>query len=226
MKKVLLLALSLLAFLVDAQETKETHVMPRFNGIEVGGAVEVFLRMGEGHEVIVVTEDDFHDKVELDVRGGVLEVEIDGPNWGETPTVKLYITAEEISEIDASGACTIRGKNTISGKFLNLELGGACTVELRTEVGLLDLDVSGASDIKLKGKAQKLTMELSGASDLFALDLEVEKATVEMSGASSARVHVTTSLSCDLSGAANLKLKGNPDFEFKEVSGAADLDRI
>ena len=221
------MATSLIGFMALAQETtKETHNLPAFKGIELGGAVQVFIRIGDGHEVVVVTKDDFHDKVELEVNGGVLDVEIDGPNWGKTPEVKLYITLEELHEIDAGGACTIKGKNTFSGNFLNIDLSGACTLELRTDVGLLDIDASGAANLKIAGNARKATVELSGACDLHAQDLMVEKASVDMSGASSARMHVTETISCDLSGASDLKLKGNPEFEFKEISGAADLDRI
>lgn len=227
MKKTLMLGfLLLIGSLLSAQQTKVTRSLPAFTSIEASGALQLYLRIGETHEVVVVTDKDFQDKVELEVNDGQLEASVDGPMWGNTPEVKLYITVVELRDLELSGACTFESKNTLKGKYLNIDLTGASEIKVVAEVGLLDIESSGASDIQLAGSASKLTLDLTGASSLKGADLTAAKASVEMSGASSASVHVTESLSYDLSGASSLKLKGSPEIEFKEVSGASELSRF
>ena len=122
-----------------------------------------------------------------------------------------------------SGACIFKGKNTIRGNYLNIELTGASDLELIAEVGLLSVDATGASSIKLAGSTDKMTVDLTGASEVSAYPLKAKNASIEMSGASSGNFTVYETLSIELSGASDVNLKGSPEVKYKEVSGAAEF---
>jgi hypothetical protein len=71
-----------------------------------------------------------------------------------------------------------------------------------------------------------LKIESSGASELNAENLETESTTLEISGAGDASVFVNSSLDINVSGAASVKYKGNPETINQSSSGAGSIRKI
>jgi hypothetical protein len=72
------------------------------------------------------------------------------------------------------------------------------------------LNLSGASDIELEGSADDINLGASGASDTKLASLSVADAKVSLTGASSAVVNASGTISGGLSGASRLQYLGSP----------------
>jgi hypothetical protein len=90
-----------------------------------------------------------------------------------------------------------------------------------------DLSVRGACDVDMAGivKADDLTIDLSGASDLSGKIEVTKKLSIELSGASDAKLSGTaTELKIDASGASSFKgFDFSADYCNAKASGASDI---
>jgi len=187
---------------------KETRDLPAFNKIEVGGAFEVFMEMGQDQSVIVETEQKNMEKVRAEVKDNVLEITSRGiMNPRE---LKVYLVLEDIEGIFVSGACNLESTGLIRADMLELRSSGASDVSLDIEVDNLSSSISGASTVYLSGKAEQHSLGTSGASTLNAANLETQTTVADLSGASSAIVFARQDLVAELSGSADIDYKGSP----------------
>ena len=90
-----------------------------------------------------------------------------------------------VDVVDLRGACSGSINGFKGGKDLKVNVEGASTITGEIQAGKLTLEAGGASQIKLTGKAHECRAEAQGASQLHLGDLAVEKAVVQLDGASS-----------------------------------------
>lgn len=204
---------------------KQDREISSFTGIEVGGAFHVFLTQGDKESLTVEADENLLEIIETRVRGGVLEIETT-ENIRDSKALNLYITFKDLDNLDISGACQLNGENKFKLKNLELECSGASDVSIKISAGAIDMDCSGASQIDLFGTAESVNLDLSGASQLDAVELEIAKGTFDISGASHAKVFVTSELKADVSGAGSLKYKGDAKLVEHDVSGAGSIKKI
>ena len=224
MKRISLIAVLFLCVSMAAQ-TKTTKTFTPFHSLEISGAYEVFFRLGETHEVVIVAFGEDHKDVQFDLSDGELEISSDKSFWNDSKPIQLYITATKLDEIDLSGAVSFKAKNAIKGNFIKIDLSGAAQIEMESMVSLLNVDGSGACEITLSGTTDKLAIDMSGASSLKADKLKANEVSLELSGACSADVFAKDLANVELSGASSLVLRGPAEIGYKEVSGAASIKR-
>ena len=139
-------------------------------------------------------------------------------------------TGENV-DIRLSGASDIKGDLSISSERVKLQCSGASDASLILPAtrdlvvvasGACDVDIaadgltysklgaSGASDITIKGDGEGGDWTASGASGIKGEDFVARELTVSASGASSARVNVTGTLTTRTSGASSIRYAGKP----------------
>ena len=116
---------------------------------------------------------------------------------------------ENLNDLRLSGAGNAGG-----GKFLNVRLSGACSINGSIEC--TDLHCSGASEIRGGVKAKHI--KTSGSSDIKG---EVSAEEITISGASHIRGDVSTN-NIKTSGAS--EIKGNLSANKVEISGASEIN--
>jgi hypothetical protein len=99
-------------------------------------------------------------------------------------------------EMELSGA--VKGRFRGKGRNFDAELSGACNLDAGLDFKNCNLDCSGASKAELAGKVERLSVEGSGACSIDAKDLEAEYASVDLSGASKAKVNAEKELRYDI----------------------------
>ena len=139
--------------------------------------------------------------------------------------ILVTITTPSILELESSGACDVT-INDLKTDMFKVSLSGACDLIGSFECNVLDLEASGSSDSKLRGKVKNCNIELSGACDIKALDLEVDSLKIEGSGSSNVEITVQNSLDVELSGASELRYKGEPKYIKTDMSGVSNLTKI
>jgi hypothetical protein len=81
--------------------------------------------------------------------------------------------------------------------------------------------LEGVSRLNLSGTGERLDAKISGASNLDAADYEAEYASINVSGASKARVHVVKELDINASGGSSVRYSGNPMIKSDRSGGSS-----
>ena len=86
-------------------------------------------------------------------------------------------------------------------------------------------DISGSGNVTLKGYAASNQVMMGGAGSLNAFNLELENATVKVSGSGNAELNVTNSLEASVLGTGSIKHKGNTKNLSKKAYGTGTIER-
>jgi hypothetical protein len=188
---------------------KQERNVQAFNAIKIGGAADVILMHGDMQSVVVETNANIQDRVEVRVSNNTLELVLN--NIKKYDELKLYITANQLERLQFSGAADVKSVDTLSGESLEVLASGASDVKLLLNYGDIRTKASGASVVKLRGRAGTQTIEASGASEVNAKALTTDSTLVKASGASSCFVNAKTNLSYHVSGASNVSYVDKPE---------------
>jgi len=209
----------------DGNVVKQERDVSNFKGIDVGGAFKVFLTQGDAEKLVVEADQNLMEYIHTDVRAGILKIKTT-EDINNATELNIFITFKDLNELDISGACDLMGENKFKLSDIDIDCSGASEVEMKFSAASVTLDCSGASNADFYGSSGRVELDLSGASKLDAIDFEVETYDVDVSGASHGKIYVTKELSVEVSGAANLKYKGDPKILEHDVSGAGSLRKI
>ena len=183
--------------------------------------IKVFLQMTEIDEIELSGASSI--SFEGEFKGSDLELDLSGAaNLGGP----LQISGRRLSS-DASGAANVSlagnfqkveldmsGAANVSfagnGTEMEGELSGAAKLRFKGEYADSSIECSGAAHLDMEGQGNNLELEGSGACNIDARDYMVRKASVELSGASKARVKATDELLLDMDRTCKLTYYGDP----------------
>jgi hypothetical protein len=186
----------------EGHRTTETRVVPPFERIAVGGAIDAKIRVGQPLRVALTTDAALLPNLAVRVRDGVLSIEQKGDLTGGD---RLEV------ELDTP---TLKG----------LEVSGAADADVGGVHGeRFTLEVSGASDVDVVGSVDVLEVEASGAADLDLGRLVARTLKLDASGASDVRAHATERADLDVSGASDVELSGTATVVRERTSGASSV---
>lgn len=212
--------------------TKNTHNVSsknfpftNFTQLEIGAAFKITVT--QANEFSVVANGNTEDLEKVDIRkdGSTLKIDMKNGAVPDHPVIELVITMPKMEELETSGVVEVTGTNTFTGNNLSLDLSGSSAINMNIDVQKLDINGSGATELNMSGKASQLKLELSGTGTAGLIQLAVNDAGIEMSGATSAQLNVAKRIQAEVSGTANIVYKGNPSVT-QEVSGAASIKKI
>lgn len=210
---------------VTKVSTKEVSA---FDKVDVSGAIDVIVNIGNKSEVVIEADSAIMPYIVTEVKDRELRIYnkgIIGSFNFKNNKIVVTITTPSILELESSGACDVT-INDLKTDMFKVSLSGACDLIGSFECNVLDFESSGSSDSKLKGKVKNCNIELSGACDIKALDLEVDSLKIEGSGSSNVEITVQNSLDVELSGASELRYKGEPKYIKTDMSGVSNLTKI
>lgn len=224
---ITVLFLMMPALQANAQEggrTTEERQLPVFTKILLDGMLNVTLEQGDSRKAIVTTEAEDQGKVEMTVDKGKLRIVTNKlRNPGD---LKVHIICTELDGLELNGAAELKSSGAIKSDQLNVVQNGATNGHLELDVKGLTATVNGASTLVLKGFVNNMTATVSGAGDLKAKELQARIASVNASGAGSAVVNVSEEITGTSSGAANIKVLGDPAVKTIKESGINGLGKF
>jgi hypothetical protein len=214
-----------------------------FNRLKIERALSVDILRADAYSLTI--GDDF-SRIKVEKVGDTLVVGRRGLDWIAPfhPRPHVVITLPELYELTLSGACHGKVIGFQSDHEFVLKINGASHLEMnRMSAGGLKTNISGASNLagdinisgdilfqisgasraELSGSGDSARIELSGASQARLANLALQKASVNISGASSVQLNVKGSLDINLSGASRLEYAGRPALGVIQVSGASVL---
>ena len=144
--------------------------------------------------------------------------------WGERfHEMTIYLTFKNLNYVDFSGAVEVSAENALTFSELEMDVSGAAEIDLEMKAEKYTAEFSGASEIDFRGSCKTGYIEISGASEFDAEGLQFDELSIELSGASEARIFATNKLRVDASGASEIRYKGNPPNISIDESGASSI---
>ncbi|OGO01279.1 MAG: hypothetical protein A2Y90_02950 [Chloroflexi bacterium RBG_13_52_12] len=215
-----------------------------FTRIRIERALSIDVLRADSYSVTI--GDDF-SRIRIEKIGDTLCIERRGHDWIVPfhPRPHVVITMPLLGELTLGGACHGKVIGFQSNSDFVLKLSGACHLEFNTMsvgniraemtgasnltgdiniAGDAGFNVSGASRMVLNGTGNSARIELSGASQSRLSNLSLYKASVNLSGASSAQLRVSDSLDVVLNGASRLEYIGSPIIGKIQVAGASAIN--
>jgi len=200
---------------------KEDRPVSNFTALEIGGAFKVYLIQGSQEKLTIEADEDEIGKIVTEVQGNTLKIYTE--QWASRfHEMTIWLTFKDLNNLDFSGAVEVTSEGILNFNELDLDVSGAAEIQLAIKAVNFDAEFSGASAVDLSGQCGKGEIEISGASDFDAQNLEFQDLSVEVSGASSAKVWATGTLDIDASGASDIRYKGSPKVTVNE-SGASTV---
>lgn len=194
-----------------------------FDSIDVSNAFDATIAVGEQPFVEVLANENLIDELDVRIRNGTLMVGLRDGISLHSGRLEATIRVPELVALDVSGASEVKVTGS-SGSTQRFDVSGASDLEVIGMRGSVTIDVSGSSDVEMQGTATDVVVESSGASDLRFDLVGVERATVDLSGASSVEFAEVDVVTGDLSGASDLTVPASADVRVS-ISGSSDVSR-
>jgi hypothetical protein len=198
-------------------ERRDAIVAATTDGIDINGAMQVEVRVGEKASLQVEGDSNLLPLLHTDASGGTLRVWVDGDVRSANPLRVVYTTAQ-LRQIHAngSGRLSVTG---LDGGPLSLHHNGSRSVRLAGNVGRLEVRSNGSGGVDAAGLQSGATLASANGSgrlnlgrvqgDSLSVDLRgsggvdasgsVREMSVRLFGSGSANLAGLTSQSADLS---------------------------
>lgn len=191
-----------------------------FSNISAGSNYQVIISQSADYSIRLEGEKDAVNSLEFEQEGNTIHFRNSFSFFDKNnKKVNIYITLPELQELDLNGAAEAKLKGWKAPR-IELDLSGASEAEIEGEIEELEVDLSGSSKVRLRGSGSQLNADLSGSSELNALEYTINKARLDLSGASYAGVNAKDQLEIEASGVSQVKYKGNPSTTLDKSSSS------
>jgi hypothetical protein len=195
-----------------------------FTGLKVSSGIDVYLKQGNNETVTVEADENLHEYILTEVRGGVLNVYSEY-NIRSADKKRVYVTMKEVNSVKTTSAGDVYGESPINSDELELSASSAGNIKLEVTAKKVDLDISSSGDITLTGETDKLRADLSSAGDLNAYDLKSREADISVSSAGDADVNVSERITARASSAGDVNYRGDPKYVDAHSSSAGGIHK-
>jgi hypothetical protein len=216
-----------------------------FTKLDIGGAFTAEITKSDNYSVSITVDDNLVDYLNVTRTGDTLYIGFKPyASFGFPFHVKANISMPELQAFTLSGASTasvtgfanddmrfdITGASRadvkgIKTKNASIDLSGMSRLGGDLETTDADFNVSGASTLELTGSSKDIHVQGSGASSVRLAGFTTQNASMELSGASNAKINASGRLDVDISGASHLTYGDGPTLGTVKVSGASSLSR-
>jgi uncharacterized protein YxeA len=204
--------------------TKSERNVGSFTGIKVSSGVDVYLKQGEKETVTLEADENLHEYIITEVKGGVLHVYTDA-NIRDAERERVYVTMKEILSVETSSAGDVVGESPVRSERLDLSASSAGDINLEIYAKDVEADISSSGDMTLRGETDKLKADLSSAGDLNAYELKAREADISVSSAGDADINVTEKITARASSAGDINYKGDPKYVDAHTSSAGGIHK-
>lgn len=193
-----------------------------FTGVKVSSGIDIYLKQGDNESMSVEADENLHEYIITEVRGGVLNVYTDA-NIREAERKRVYVTMKQVNSVRTTSAGDVVGQTPVKTDRLELSASSAGDIKLEVYAREIDVNISSSGDITLTGEAEKLSGDLSSAGDLNAYDLLVKEADLSASSAGNADINVSERIRARASSAGDINYMGNPKYVDAHSSSAGSI---
>jgi hypothetical protein len=174
-KNILLIALCFITAVAVAQN-RESRNVSGFTKIDYRVPGKLYLRQGATEKVEIEGLRDIVSKIETEVDGSRLIIEMPGTwKWNsDDDKVNVYVTVKNLEGVSVSGSGDLIGEGRFTANDLSLKVSGSGSMKVEIEAsGDVGADVSGSGDLEVKGSGQRMESHVSGSGKVI-MDMRVK----------------------------------------------------
>lgn len=206
----------------------EERTVGGFTRVDLAGIGDLRISLGDTAALVVEGESNILPHITTVVQGSTLVIGIE-PGINPSPTERLVynLTVQALEGIEVSGLGSVEAPALEAQRFdLSVSGGGNIDLEALT-ANSLSVNLSGLGDINVNGgQVQVLDVNLSGGGNYNGDAMQSETTSVNVSGLGSSTVWVTGDLDVNISGAGDVKYRGEPTSITQNISGLGNLEKI
>lgn len=182
----------------------QVRTLPPFHAVELAGASEVTVRVGQRQAVEVRADDNLVNRLTTEVRSGALVIDTRGSFSAVSPmTVSVAVPTLDAVTLSGSGAVRIEG----------------------VEQQELQVQLPGDGLVVVAGRVDRLRASLGGTGDAQLQDLVASDVVATVPGTGRLVVNATRSLDASVSGTGAIFYTGNPSDVKQSVTGTGAIVR-
>ena len=204
--------------------TRSERNLGSFTGVKASSGVDVYLRQGDKDAVTIEADENLHEYIITEVKGGVLQVYTE-VSIRDAEKERVYVTMKEIKSVETTSAGDIVGESPVKSDDIRLSASSAGDIKLEIYAREVDLNISSSGDMTLSGETERLEADLSSAGDLNAYDLKAKEADISVSSAGDADINVTDKITARASSAGDINYKGDPKYVDVHTSSAGGIHK-
>ena len=173
-----------------------------FSEVEIDGAFEVFIELGQDATLAYEVPEEAEDRLEISQDGDRLRIGFDDGLVSFNGPIKIHLTTNDLSELKAEGA-------------VKVEIDDLAADELA-------LDLQGATSVEAEGSVGDLAVDSDGAVNLDFGSVDVERAEIDSAGASMIDLSRADYITGEISGASSLDISDDANANVK-ASGVSSI---
>ena len=174
-----------------------------FTSVELAGANNVAIRVGESQSVVVKADDNLVDRVTTEVRSGTLVIGNTPGSFSTSSPMSVEVTVPALTALTLTGS----GNIAVAG----------------IEAQSLAVDLPGSGTLTGAGSAVRLDATVSGSGVVQFARLAARDVRAAVSGSGSIFVNVTKMLDASVSGSGAIVYTGNPADVTRSVTGSGAI---
>lgn len=214
--------------------SKDVAGLPEFSALSVSDDIDVVFRQSVAGQsaVNIYGADNAVDRVTVDVRNGVLNVQYDRPVMfrGEKK-LTVSVSGPKLMRAAVSRGADLEIKGAFTADMLELEAGGKSEISMesadvkmisvraegdsdidleRVAAGVLRVSVYGKSDADVNGTVTQAILENHGSGDIDAEDLRAQNVQAIVHGSGDIKCFAAQKLDAQANGRGTIEYKGMP----------------
>ncbi len=209
----------------DASE--QMRALDTFTSIRNKGSFEVYVTVGDTQSVKVTADSDIIDKVETEVRGDTLHIELERKNnWSgyrNIDVLRVDITVKNLEavRVDGSGDYEVRGLN---GGDFRANVNGSGDIELiDAKADRLSIGIKGSGDVEASGECNTLDVEVKGSGDVSGRKMSCKAGDISIMGSGDVSATLKESVDVGIMGSGDVTVWGKPEKVKSRSMGSGDV---
>ena len=205
--------------------SKQTISVSDFESLDVSNAFTVYVDNSERESVEIEANENLQEYIQVEKEGKQLHISLKKSFVTGKAVLNAYVSAKHLNEFKGSGATQFILRDNLKADKINIDLSGASSLTGNIAAINFMAVLTGASSIKLDGSADIVVADCSGASSIEGYGFQSREASIEVSGASDAKLTVNEKLNAEASGASTINYKGNAVIGSQNSSGASNINK-
>lgn len=207
----------------NADVVKEERACEPFSEIVLKGHADLIISKGQTNQLLVETEKGSHKNVKTKFYNNELIIETNNKLFSDP--VVIYITMNELEEIDLKGSGDIELKDKFSGEEFELDISGSGDVMLMLDYKEVEIDIAGSGDVDATGEAEELAIDIKGSGDVDCFKLKSKVCLIDIKGSGDTKVWAEDTLNIKIFGSGDVQYKGDPKNLVQKTFGSGDIIR-
>lgn len=194
----------------SAGTTKETRNVSNFNALDLSVSANVLLRQGTPQSVVLEGDANDIEKIETEVSGSELKIKTKPGKWN-IGKITVYITMENIKDLNISGSGSIKAETPVKANGLSLVISGSGNINIpELSASEISAVISGSGSMIYAGNssANRSNIVVTGSGNINAEGLNSNDARVTITGSGDCKVNANDKLDVQITGSGSVFYKG------------------